>query len=142
MIDQRINDSLKELEQGLKNIDSARKQVERTINSYDGLHNSTSEYVTQLGKLTTKVKELVTAIGTDYNQKATAFDKDRKVIVDSANSAIHELSNSTETFKNSLNNVENKLKYSLIVNITLLTSSLRTPKIFVKEFSYFLMPCH
>ncbi len=119
MIDQRINDSLKELEQGLKNIDSARKQVERTINSYDGLHNSTSEYVTQLGKLTTKVKELVTAIGTDYNQKATAFDQDRKVIVDSANSAIHELSNSTETFKNSLNNVENKLKYSLIVNITL-----------------------
>ena len=116
MIDQRINDSLKELEQGLKNIDSARKQVERTINSYDGLHNSTSEYVTQLGKLTTKVKELVTAIGTDYNQKATAFDKDRKVIVDSA---IHELSNSTEAFKNSLNNVENKLKYSLIVNITL-----------------------
>ncbi len=119
MIDQRINDSLKELEQGLKNIDSARKQVERTINSYDGLHNSTSEYVTQLGKLTTKVKELVTAIGTDYNQKATAFDQDRKVIVDSANSAIHELSNSTEAFKNSLNNVENKLKYSLIVNITL-----------------------
>lgn len=119
MIDQRINDSLKELEQGLKNIDSARKQVERTINSYDGLHNSTSEYVAQLGNLTTKVKELVTAIGTDYNQKSTAFDKDRKVIVDSANSAIHELSNSTETFKNSLNNVENKLKYSLIVNITL-----------------------
>lgn len=119
MIDQRINDSLKELEQGLKNIDSARKQVERTINSYDGLHISTSEYVAQLGNLTTKVKELVTAIGTDYNQKATVFDKDRKVIVDSANSAIHELSNSTETFKNSLNNVENKLKYSLIVNITL-----------------------
>lgn len=119
MIDQRINESLKELEQGLKNIDSARKQVERTINSYDGLYNSTSEYVTQLGNLTTKVKELIAAIGTDYNQKVATFDKDRKVIVDSANSAIHELSNSTETFKNSLNNVENKLKYSLIVNITL-----------------------
>ena len=27
-------------------------------------------------------------------------------------------------------------------NIYFLTSSLRTPKIFVKEFSYFLMPCH
>lgn len=120
MIDQRINDSLKELEQGLKNIDSARKQVERTVNSYDGLHNSISEYVTQLGNLTTKVKELVTAIGTDYNQKVAAFDKDRKVIVDSANSSIKELSNSTETFKNSLNNVENKLKYSLIVNVALL----------------------
>ena len=31
MIDQRINDSLKELEQSLKNLDSARKQVEKTI---------------------------------------------------------------------------------------------------------------
>ena len=27
-------------------------------------------------------------------------------------------------------------------NIYFLTSSLRTPKIFVKGFSYFLMPCH
>ena len=27
-------------------------------------------------------------------------------------------------------------------NIYFLTSSLRTPKLFVKEFSYFLMPCH
>ena len=27
-------------------------------------------------------------------------------------------------------------------NIYFLTSSLRTQKIFVKEFSYFLMPCH
>lgn len=29
-----------------------------------------------------------------------------------------------------------------IMNIIHLTSSLRTPKFFVKEFSYFLMPCH
>ena len=28
------------------------------------------------------------------------------------------------------------------VRFSFLTSSLRTPKIFVKEFSYFLMPCH
>ena len=27
-------------------------------------------------------------------------------------------------------------------SLRLLTSSLRTPKFFVKEFSYFLMPCH
>lgn len=29
MIDQKINNSLRELEQSLKNIDSARKQVEK-----------------------------------------------------------------------------------------------------------------
>lgn len=119
MIDQRINDSLKELEQGLKNIDSARKQVERTINSYDGLHNSTSEYVTQLGKLTTKIKELVAAIGTDYNQKVAAFEKDRKSVIDSANSASQKLSGATDSFRNSLNKVESRLNYSLAINFVL-----------------------
>lgn len=119
MIDQRINDSLKELEQGLKNIDSARKQVERTINSYDGLHNSTSEYVAQLGELTAKVKELVTAIGTDYNQKVAAFDKDRKAVMDSANSASQKLSEATDSFGKSLTKIESKLNYSLIINIVL-----------------------
>ena len=119
MIDQRINDSLKELEQGLKNIDSARKQVERTINSYDGLHNSTSEYVTQLGKLTTKIKELVAAIGTDYNQKVAAFEKDRKPVIDSANSASQKLSEATDSFRNSLNKVESRLNYSLAINFVL-----------------------
>ena len=29
-----------------------------------------------------------------------------------------------------------------IMTVYFLTSSLRTPKIFVKEFSYFLMSCH
>ena len=119
MIDQRINDSLKELEQGLKNIDSARKQVERTINSYDGLHNSTSEYVTQLRDLTTKVKELVAAIGTDYNQKVAAFEKDRKSVFDSANSASQKLSEATDSFRNSLNKVESRLNYSLAINFVL-----------------------
>ena len=56
MIDQKINNSLKELEQSLKNIESARKQVEKTVNSYDGLNNTTSEYVTTLSTLTTNVK--------------------------------------------------------------------------------------
>lgn len=119
MIDQRINDSLKELEQGLKNIDSARKQVERTINSYDGLHNSTSEFVTQLGNVTTNVKELVAAIGTDYNQKVAAFEKDRKSVIDSANSASQKLSEATDSFRNSLNKVESKLNYSLAINFVL-----------------------
>ena len=33
-------------------------------------------------------------------------------------------------------------KALFIAAMFFLTSSLRTPKIFVKEFSYFLMPCH
>lgn len=119
MIDQRINDTLKELEQALINIDSARSQVEKTVNSFDGLNSSTSEYVSQLGALTTKVKGLIEAIETDYNQKTATFEKDRKSIIESANSASKKLADATETFANSLDKIDTKLKYSMLVNAIL-----------------------
>ena len=43
MIDEKINNSLRELEQGLKNVESARKQVEKTVSSYDGLNKTTAD---------------------------------------------------------------------------------------------------
>ena len=119
MIDQRINDSLKELEQSLKKIDSARKQVEKTIESFVGLHDSVSEYVAQLKKITTKVEELIAAVGTDYKQKVEEFDKDCKSIIESANSATQKLSEATDSFNNSLNKIEAKQNYSMIINIVL-----------------------
>ena len=119
MIDQRINDSLKELEQSLKNLDSARKQVEKTMESYDGLHDSVSEYVAQLEKITTKVEELIVVVGTDYTQKVEEFDKDCKSIIESANSASQKLSEATDSFNNSLNTIETKQNYSMMINIVL-----------------------
>lgn len=119
MIDQRINDSLKELEQSLKNLDSARKQVEKTIESYDGLHDSVSEYVAQLEKITTKVEELIVVVGTDYKQKVKGFDNDCKSIIESANSASQKLSEATDSFNNSLKKIEAKQNYSLIINVVL-----------------------
>lgn len=119
MIDQRINDSLRELEQSLKKLDSARKQVEKTIESYDGLHDSASEYVAQLKKITTKVEELIAAVGTDYKQKVEEFDKDCKSIIESAKSASQKLSEATGSFNNSLNKIEAKQNYSLIINVVL-----------------------
>ena len=119
MIDQRINDSLKELEQSLKNLDSARKQVEKTMESYDGLHDSVSEYVAQLEKITTKVEELIVVVGTDYTQKVEEFDKDCKSIIESANSASQKLSEATDSFNNSLNTIEAEQNYSMMINIVL-----------------------
>ena len=119
MIDQRINDSLKELEQSLKDIDSARKQVENTIHSYDWLQNSTLEYVAQLENLTAKVKELVTVVGKDYKQKVADFDKNCKSIIESANSASQNLSEATESFNNSLNKIDAKQNYCMIINVVL-----------------------
>ena len=122
MIDQKINNSLKELEQSLKNIDSARKQVEKTVGSYDGLKNATSEYVSTLSTLTSQVRELISSIETDYKQKGSSFEKDRETIVDSTNAALQKLSDATDNFQNSLNSVEAKLKYSLILNGVTLVS--------------------
>ena len=69
--------------------------------------------------MTTKVEELVAAIGTDYNQKVDVFEKDRKSVIDSAYSASQNHSEATDSFRNSLNKIESKLNYSLITNIVL-----------------------
>ena len=109
MIDEKINNSLKELEQGLKNVESARKQVEKTVSSYDGLNKTTAEYVSQLGVITAK-------IGKDYDQKVKAFEKDRDTVIKASNAATEKLSNATEEFKDSLLEIQTKLKYSMFVN--------------------------
>ena len=119
MIDEKINNSLRELEQGLKSMESARKQVEKTVKSYDGLNSTTAEYVSKLGTITTMIQEVVDAIGKDYSQKVKAFDKDRETIINESNVATKELSKATEVFKDSLFDIQTKLKYCLIVNMVL-----------------------
>ena len=116
MIEEKINNSLRDLEQGLKSIESARKQVEKTVNSYDGLNSTTAEYVSKLGTITTMIQEVVDAIGKDYSQKVKAFEKDRETVINAATAATEKLSNATEEYKDSLVEIQTKLKYSLIVN--------------------------
>ena len=122
MIDEKINNSLRELEQGLKSMESARKQVEKTVNSYDGLNATTAEYVSKLDTITAKIQELVDTIGKDYSQKVKAFEKDREFVINTSTAATEKLSNATEEFKDSLVEIQTKLKYSLIVNAVSLTA--------------------
>ena len=116
MIDEKINQTLKELEQGLQDVESARKQVERTVSSFSNLNTTTLEYVSKLGTITTKIQELVGYVGKDYAQKVKDFEKDREAVIKSSNAATEKLSNATEEFKDSLFEIQTKLKYSLIVN--------------------------
>ena len=102
MIDEKINNSLRELEQGLKNVESARKQVEKTVSSYDGLNKTTAEYVSQLGVITAKIKELVDSIGKDYDQKVKAFEKDRDTVIKASNAARKVLPEPAEAVINAL----------------------------------------
>ena len=117
MIDEKINNSLKELEQGLKSMESARKQVEKTVNSYDGLNSTTAEYVSKLGTITSKIQELVDTIGKDYSLKVKAFEKDREIVITASTAATEKLFKASEEFKDSLVDVQTKLNISLILNV-------------------------
>lgn len=117
MIDQRINESLKQLENSLSELNSAKKQVEDTIKSYDGLKSSTSDYVLVLSSLTSKVKDLIDTIKADYSQKIDILESDRKGIVENANKATQKVSEATETLKKSIKGMEFKLIVSLVLNV-------------------------
>lgn len=108
--------SLERMKSVLTDIQSAKQQVEKTVNSYDGLNSTTAEYVSKLGTITTKVQELVDTIGKDYSQKVRAFEKDRETVINASMAATEKLSNATDEFKDSLVEIRTKLKYSLIVN--------------------------
>lgn len=116
MIEEKINNSLRELEQGLKDLESARKQVNETVNSYNGLKKTTSEYVSLLSSINTIVQGLIYNVGNDYSQKVKEFEKDRATIINASNIATEKLTNATEEFKNSLNEIRTKLFFSIIVN--------------------------
>lgn len=117
MIDDKINNSLRELEQSLQNIEAARKQVERTVRSYDGLNDTTAEYVKELNAITANVQELIDNINTSYNKKIKEFEKDRDAIVKATTEGTKKLSNATDEFATSLFSIEKKLTYSLIINV-------------------------
>lgn len=129
MIDEKIINSLKELEQGLKDIESARKQVEKIVNSYEGLSRTTGEYVTRLGDLTTKVQNLVGSIGKDYEQNVKAFEIDRETIVNASNEASEKLSAATLEFKDSLSVLKAKVNA-----ITEAIDNLTSATVEIKDF--------
>ena len=120
MIDEKINNSLKGLEQGLRGVESASKQVEKVVRSYETLNSSLDSYVTNLGTVSANIQQLVTTIDNDYKNTKEAFEKDRDAIIKASRDSIANLSKETDTFKESLNGIQTKLKFSLIVNAVLL----------------------
>lgn len=117
MIDEKINNSLKELEQSLKNIESARRQVEKIVMSHDSLSNSTTEYVNILNDVTTKIQIIIDLIGKDYNQKINTFKTESKKAIESVNTASEKLTIASDEFGNSLTNIREMLKYNFIITI-------------------------
>lgn len=122
MIDERISQTLSELEKNLRDVESSRQEVERMISSFNGLAHTSQEYVGQLNNLTTEVKRLVNSIHTDYSRRVETLEEDREAIIQSSKSASKELSDATNNFKHSLS----KITSLLILNLTLTSVSLIT----------------
>lgn len=121
MIDEKINKTLSELEANLRNIESARKQVENTINSYDGLKTETANYVKSLSTIKDNLDALITAIGEDYENNTKSFRRDCKAITDSCNSLISKIDNVIEETKNGMSaqieRFHKKFTYVIICNV-------------------------
>lgn len=123
MIDEKINRTLFELENGLRNLESASKQVEKTVNSYSELKNVTADYVYSLSLIDKNMKELVHIISEDYNNKSESFEKDCQTISESCHSLISSINDSVEDIKSSVSScidrIHKKFTYVLICNFIL-----------------------
>lgn len=124
MIDEKINKSLQELETQLKEVESARKQVQNTVNSFDGLNTTTSNYVSSLNTIKTKLDEIVKLVGEDYKKKVQEFENDRAKIVNSATEVLTKVDSRAEEIQANVNenikSVQSKLLYSIILNVVVL----------------------
>lgn len=121
MIDERINKTLSELESNLRNVESARKQVESTVNAYDGLKAATTNYVKSLTSINDNLSAIVNAIGEDYDNNVKSFRKDCKAITDSCNTLISKIDNVVEETKNNvfsqIDRFHKKFTYVIICNV-------------------------
>lgn len=126
MIDERINKTLSELEANLRNIESARKQVENTIKAYNELKESTSSYVNSLSSANTRLTDLMNLIENDYSNKLETFKEDRRTIIDSCQEAINNVNDTAkriqDTIDTTINGIHKKFTYVLIFNGVILAT--------------------
>ena len=121
MIDDKINDSLKEIERELQNVRSARNQVNSTVASYEALRTATSSYVNSLNNIKEEVTKLVKVVGEDYKGITIDFKKQQNEIQEKAKSTLESISKATEQVQNSvasnIKSLQTKLTLALVINI-------------------------
>lgn len=121
MIDEKINKTLTELEVNLRNIESARRQVENTINSYDGLKTVTANYVKSLSTIKDNLDALIATIGEDYKNNTESFRQDCKEIETSCNSLVSKINDAVDNTKgevsSQIDKFHKKFMYVIICNV-------------------------
>lgn len=121
MIDEKINKTLSELEANLRNVESARKQVESTVNSYEGIKAVTANYVKNLSSIENNLHALITSIGVDYEKNTDSFRKDCKEITKSCNYLILKINDAVEDINekasSQIEKIHKKFMYVIICNV-------------------------
>lgn len=121
MIDEKINKTLSELEANLRNVESARKQVESTVNSYEGIKAVTANYVKSLSSIENNLHAIITSIGTDYEKNTDSFRRDCREITTSCNSLISKINDAVEDINGKVSSqiekIHKKFMYVIICNV-------------------------
>lgn len=124
MIDDKINNSLKEIERELQNISSARTQVDKTVASYEELKIATASYTKSLNNVKEELTSLVNTIRIDYKEIISDFKKQQKDIATVSQSTLDSLSEASEHVKMSvsasINSIQKKLIVSIILNVVII----------------------
>lgn len=124
MIDDKINNSLKEIERELQNISSARTQVNKTVASYEELKIATASYTKSLNNVKEELTSLVNTLRIDYKEIISDFKKQQKDIATASQSTLDSLSEASENVKksvsDSINSIQKKLIISIILNVVLI----------------------
>lgn len=124
MIDDKINNSLKEIERELQNISSARTQVDKTVASYEELKIATASYTKSLNNVKEELTNLVNTIRIDYKEVISDFKKQQKNIATVSQSTLDSLSEASEHVKKSvsasINAIQKKLIVSIILNVVII----------------------
>lgn len=116
MIDERIEKSLREIELQLQSLESARKQVEKTVNSFDGLKSTTQDYVNSLTPIQNKLGAIVEQIGQDYLAQMNELGKDREKIIETCHIAVEGLEIATHAAEKRIaSNIRSFQKILLII---------------------------
>lgn len=120
MIDDKINESLKEIERELQSISSARNQVDKTVASYEELKIATEAYAKSLSNVKEDLTKIVKLLQEDYSKIISAFKRQQKDIETASKACLDSLHEASENVEQRVDgwvsSIQKKLLWSLILN--------------------------
>lgn len=104
MIDEKINEALAELAKSLKDLDSARRQVDSTVEAYGQLSKATTEYAANMASVQKSIEKLVATIGDNYQGDVNRLKAKSEIVIASCKA---KLDHAATTFANSVSATKN-----------------------------------